>query len=414
MSLLFKAPDWDIDATAVVKDAETAKATSGQIHKSRKRKRANGSKETKSINAKKDAIKNAQATLESLVESFETIDDQTPSMQEVKKNARDDKLYKKRDQVNGKATVAKHQLGSKDIAHISTPLPKKQKKMGNGKDVSESNIRSVLQDEAHISEPLSKKQKKKQKVEGKVTKEIASEPVAKPASTSLTPLQEKMQKKLTGSRFRWINEQLYTTSSKDAVELFKEQPNMFEEYHCGFRSQASAWPSPPLQHYISLFQQTLPVEKNTIIADMGCGDANLASSLPKHRILSYDLICPPGNKHIVPCDIANVPLPDHFVDVVLFCLSLMGTNWVDFVSEGHRILRSPHGVLHIAEVKSRFTDLDAFVSLVEKIGFKLESKDDSSDKMFVYFKFKRASHRATANLAEQGKKLLKPCIYKKR
>ena len=34
--------------------------------------------------------------------------------------------------------------------------------------------------------------------------------------------------KLTGSKFRWINEKLYTTSGKESFDLFQKNPEYFE------------------------------------------------------------------------------------------------------------------------------------------------------------------------------------------
>jgi ribosomal RNA-processing protein 8 len=42
-------------------------------------------------------------------------------------------------------------------------------------------------------------------------------------------VREKMQRKLQGARFRWLNEQLYTTHSSDAFKMFTENPKLFEE-----------------------------------------------------------------------------------------------------------------------------------------------------------------------------------------
>ena len=36
---------------------------------------------------------------------------------------------------------------------------------------------------------------------------------------------------------------------------------------------------------------------------------------------------------------AAVPLPEASVDTAVFSLSLMGTNWLDFICEAHRVLR---------------------------------------------------------------------------
>jgi ribosomal RNA-processing protein 8 len=92
---------------------------------------------------------------------------------------------------------------------------------------------------------------------------------------------------------------------------------------------------------------------------MGCGDAQLARALTPSakklqlRLLSYDLHAP--DPLITKADVANLPLADGTVDIAVFCLSLMGTNWVSFVEEAYRVLRGDgKGECWVSEVKSRF------------------------------------------------------------
>lgn len=40
-----------------------------------------------------------------------------------------------------------------------------------------------------------------------------------------------MRAKLSGSRFRWLNEQLYTCPGDEALELMQKQPQLFKQYH---------------------------------------------------------------------------------------------------------------------------------------------------------------------------------------
>jgi hypothetical protein len=61
------------------------------------------------------------------------------------------------------------------------------------------------------------------------------------------------------------------------------------------------------------------------------------------------------------------------VDVAVFCLSLMGTNYVDFIREAHRVLKEG-SELKIAEVISRFSDVDAFIELMDELGFEFMDK----------------------------------------
>merc|ERR1712008_78223 len=46
----------------------------------------------------------------------------------------------------------------------------------------------------------------------------------------------KAAEKLQGSRFRWLNEMLYTSSGADAKKAFDEDPSLAVAYHEGFRA----------------------------------------------------------------------------------------------------------------------------------------------------------------------------------
>lgn len=70
------------------------------------------------------------------------------------------------------------------------------------------------------------------------------------------------------------------------------------------------------------------------------------------------------------CDIANLPLADGSLHVAIFCLSLMGANYEQFLREAHRVLR-PQGVLKVAEVKSRYEDVSVWIKMLRRIGFDL-------------------------------------------
>jgi hypothetical protein len=192
-----------------------------------------------------------------------------------------------------------------------------------------------------LKELLAKKKEPKKIDSPKPVELPKKKPVAqvvqkKPETKSkLSQLQQKMQKKLQGSQFRWINEQLYTTESTKSFVLFQKQPELFDLYHQGFASQVEQWPVNPVDIFIEEIG-TMP--KNTVVCDMGCGEAKIAQVLHKKMTIhSFDLVA--GNEFITACDIAHVPLKKHTVDIVIFCLSLMGTNFVQFLQESRRILK---------------------------------------------------------------------------
>jgi ribosomal RNA-processing protein 8 len=143
-----------------------------------------------------------------------------------------------------------------------------------------------------------------------------------------------LEKKLSGAEFRFINQKLYTCTSKEAVKLFKTSPELFDVYHKGFRLQCESWSANPNDSFLE-YLKSKPEE--LVIADMGCGEGFLAKSLPQRTIHSFDLVA--ANEFVVACDIAHVPLDDKSVDIVIFSLSLMGTNFAAFILEARRILK---------------------------------------------------------------------------
>ncbi|CAG8670494.1 hypothetical protein RhiirA5_423762 [Rhizophagus irregularis] len=218
---------------------------------------------------------------------------------------------------------------------------------------------------------------------------------------------EKMRKKLSEGKFRWINEQLYTITGSKALEMFQENPQLFDEYHDGFRSVVESWPVNPVDLILLYLKQK---SEEIIVADLGCGEGKIGLESP-NKVLSFDLVA----KHdkVIVCDIAKLPIPDSFFDIVIFCLSLMGTNYVEFLKEAYRVLK-PSGELKIAEVVSRFSDINKFIEVLAEIGFKLMKKDNSN-KMFIMFDFAKKKSNKTKKLqSHHAAELLKPCVYKRR
>ena len=78
---------------------------------------------------------------------------------------------------------------------------------------------------------------------------------------------------LKQSKFRYLNEQLYTNHSNGAVELFKSR-DQFEDYHEGYRQQVQKWPKNPLDILIKELSK-LEKYKGKAIGDFGCGEGKL-------------------------------------------------------------------------------------------------------------------------------------------
>lgn len=215
-------------------------------------------------------------------------------------------------------------------------------------------------------------------------------------------LLEKSRRRLNAARFRYLNEQLYTTTGSEAFQMFRKDKEAFEVYHDGFQGQVEKWPVNPVDLIIDSIKSK---SKNLVVADFGCGDAKLAQNVP-NKVHSFDLVA--LNQHVTVCDMSKVPLKDSSVDIAIFCLSLMGTNLSSYLLEANRVLKK-NGILKIAEVTSRFQSTGRFVLEVEKMGFKTVNQDNSN-KMFVMMDFKKtkAANLPAADIT------LDPCVYKKR
>ena len=148
--------------------------------------------------------------------------------------------------------------------------------------------------------------------------------------------------------------------------------------------------------------------KNYVIVDMGCGDARLEKSVLQ-KVYSIDLVS--GVEGVIKADMSKVPIDSNSINVVTYCLSLMGTNLKDFFIEANRILKM-NGLIKIAEVSSRFEKVGAFVDFVQKCGFELVHKD-INDKLFFFFTFKK-THDVNSFNKKVPNFSLKPCLYKKR
>merc|ERR1712107_250090 len=145
---------------------------------------------------------------------------------------------------------------------VPDPPPRKKRK-GNSLDL------------AKVREILSKEETKS--LSGKTSSS---------AKTIHKTLAEEARNKLTASRFRYLNEQLYTQPSNAAVKLFNSDSTLFSAYHQGYQHQAKQWPLDPLNVIIT---DLLRQDSKSVIADLGCGEARLSRSVP-NPVHSFDLV----------------------------------------------------------------------------------------------------------------------------
>ncbi|XP_042316189.1 ribosomal RNA-processing protein 8 [Sceloporus undulatus] len=230
---------------------------------------------------------------------------------------------------------------------------------------------------------------------------VLSESIAGRAAS----LRLRMAERLEAARFRYLNEQLYTLPSRDAVQLFQQDPEAFAIYHRGFARQMARWPEKPVQRLVRYLRNR---PASLVVADFGCGDCTLARNL-RNRVHCFDLVA--LDPRVTVCDMAQVPLEGESVDVAVFCLALMGTNVQEVLAEASRVLRMG-GTLLVAEVASRFPDIRAFVGALARLGFALRSKDLSGSHFYT-FEFAKVGPLPAKTKPLPGL-ALRPCLYKRR
>lgn len=76
-----------------------------------------------------------------------------------------------------------------------------------------------------------------------------------------------------------------------------------------------------------------------VIADFGCGQAELAQTLEESncKVFSFDFVA--VNKYVTAGDMAHTKLFNGSVNIAVFCLSLMGSDLSQYIKEANRVLK---------------------------------------------------------------------------
>lgn len=148
--------------------------------------------------------------------------------------------------------------------------------------------------------------------------------------------------------FAHMNSRLNNAHSQTTHERLKHSPEEWYEYHRLYREARQTWTEIPYEQIAN----SLRKRPDWIIGDFGCGEAKLAEILP-NKIYSFDHVA--INKSVLACDVANIPLEDNILDVAVFSLSLMGSNYQDYLKEANRLLKFG-GWLKIAEPGGRWIE----------------------------------------------------------
>jgi len=175
--------------------------------------------------------------------------------------------------------------------------------------------------------------------------------------------------------FTYINNGWYNSNSKNLNIKLTKNPKEWELYHTYYNELKSKWKTNHLDYIVDYVNK----RPDWIVADLGCGLDPLRT-LIQNKLYSFDHIA--INDEVIACDISNTPLEDNSMDVVIFSLSLMGTNYNEYIKEANRILK-PYQYVLIVEPKNRWMDkIEELKNEIKNNNFTIH--DDFTDDMFIY------------------------------
>lgn len=181
---------------------------------------------------------------------------------------------------------------------------------------------------------------------------------------SREPAKEKLRVQRYGD-FSKMNNRWYASSSDKTHARLRANPEEWAHYHTLYQDLRKTWDVVPFQEEIRWLQK----REGLTVGDFGCGEALIAKAVKdRHVVLSLDHVA--IDDSVIACDLAALPheVRDDSLDLAIFCLSLMGANFTDYLREAHRCLRLD-GQIHIWEPASYLDDPSAFREGLKKLGF---------------------------------------------
>ncbi|KAI5150082.1 ribosomal RNA-processing protein 8 [Enteropsectra breve] len=208
-------------------------------------------------------------------------------------------------------------------------------------------------------------------------------------------LTDELEKKLSGGKFRLLNQKMYMQKP-----ITKEEAQNYQKY---YDMQIAKWPADPKSIIITKLKE---LDEGLSKADLGAGNGAIAKELK--NVTSYDLY--PSLPEIIKADMEAVPAESGAFDIAITSLSLMKGYISKIIQEVNRIVKTK-GEWYIAEVRSRIINTKTFIDNIEKFGFKLK-KVETSNSHFIILVFTKIGDFMPAGKVPEVR--LRPCLYKKR
>ncbi len=190
---------------------------------------------------------------------------------------------------------------------------------------------------------------------------------------------QKSQRKV--SEYQELTKKMSTQKSETTSQMFATTPTLWHEYHDsrdfsfkGYDKQDEI----PLNKIIGYIEATRSHTLN--ILDLGCGRNLIQEHFKdskKITVTGYDYVSYNGSKV---ADISNLPEEDESVNMCVYSQALMGSNWKDYLLEGHRVLVY-NGEMIISESIERY---DKVKEQLDTMGMLIINKENAETNRWFY------------------------------
>ena len=177
--------------------------------------------------------------------------------------------------------------------------------------------------------------------------------------------------------FSEMNKSWSTSRSENTSKRLLNDPSEWYYYHSLYADRRKDWDEIP---YLEIAKK-IKERPDWIVADMGCGE-NLLSKEVSNKVHAFDYVA--IDKDVTACDMSSIPLADQEINAVVFCLSLMGSNYLDYIKEAFRVTK-PYGNIFICEPKKKVEKrIEVLKKEIESTGFKIVEVTTSSQFVYIH------------------------------
>jgi superfamily II DNA or RNA helicase len=177
--------------------------------------------------------------------------------------------------------------------------------------------------------------------------------------------------------FSEMNKSWSTSRSENTFKRLKNNQKEWFYYHDMYKKRREDWDEIP---YIEIAKK-IKERPEWIVADMGCGE-NLLSKEVTNKVHAFDYVA--IDKDVTACDMSSIPLRDNEIDAIVFSLSLMGSNYLDYIKEASRVVKL-YGNIFICEPKKKVEKrLEVLKKEIKSTGFKIVEVNKSSQFIYIH------------------------------